>query len=226
MGSAQTKRIRPRADAAFEDAVRRLREAYDKEEGLVAFLDEVLPEMDRLKSVSQEMAMLGRIGLVSEQSTEYLAGRPGQVVELRELEGRSVAVLAEQAVAAKARRRLYDEPMLSGVSVSELLGSKSRNPRQYANDLRKKGDLLGLRDRNRYVYPSFQFDVARHRIVPGVAEVNRLLGAATDPWGVASWWLSPHGGLEGGTRPADLLESPDGAAAVLRLARIELEPVG
>jgi hypothetical protein len=33
--------------------------------------------------------------------------------------------------------------------------------------------------------------------------VNRLLGADRDPWGVTSWWVSPHAWL--GSPPADLL---------------------
>jgi len=51
--------------------------------------------------------------------------------------------------------------------------------------------------------PSFQFTgTGRPRAV--VLRINTLLGAAEDPWGVASWWLRPSGSL--GAAPAELLD--------------------
>lgn len=35
------------------------------------------------------------------------------------------------------------------------------------------------------------------RVHPVVATVNRALNAVGDPWGVASWWISPTPGLDG-----------------------------
>ncbi len=69
---------------------------------------------------------------------------------------------------------------------------------------RRRGELLGLPVRNRYLFPSFQFDFERQRIFPTVVDVNRLLGAADDPWGVASWWFSTDSWLKS-ARPADLV---------------------
>jgi hypothetical protein len=57
--------------------------------------------------------------------------------------------------------------------------------------------------------PAFQFDRERPAVKPLVAEINAKLGAATDPWGTASWWFTPSGYLGG--RPVDLLSSPDAA---------------
>ncbi len=37
--------------------------------------------------------------------------------------------------------------------------------------------------------------------------MNKLLSAATDPWGVASWWISPHGRIE--AAPMSLLGTAD-----------------
>ena len=42
--------------------------------------------------------------------------------------------------------------------------------------------------------------------------MNELLGAAADPWGVASWWLTPSTRLPKGQTPADLAADPDPAA--------------
>ncbi|MFG2784418.1 DUF3168 domain-containing protein [Streptomyces prunicolor] len=50
--------------------------------------------------------------------------------------------------------------------------------------------------------PAFQFDgTGRPREV--VVAVNRMLGAAEDPWGVADWWLGPNPWLA--ATPAALL---------------------
>lgn len=50
--------------------------------------------------------------------------------------------------------------------------------------------------------PAFQFG-ADGRPVPVVLTVNELLGASTDPWGVADWWLGENAWLE--AVPADLI---------------------
>ncbi|WP_158307403.1 hypothetical protein [Hoyosella subflava] len=39
-----------------------------------------------------------------------------------------------------------------------------------------------------------------------MAHANQLIGAASDPWGAASWWLTPAEPLDGAT-PLTLLES-------------------
>ena len=52
--------------------------------------------------------------------------------------------------------------------------------------------------------PGFQFDAETAKVRPLVAEINHLLDARHDPWGVGSWWLSPSGWLPNGQSPADL----------------------
>jgi len=54
------------------------------------------------------------------------------------------------------------------------------------------------RDRLRLV-PAFQF--RNGRVLEAVRTVNVYLDAEDDPWGVASWWLTPHAGLH--AIPAD-----------------------
>jgi hypothetical protein len=67
--------------------------------------------------------------------------------------------------------------------------------------------------------PAFQFDSAR-RPRPVVLEVNALLDAEHDPWGVADWWLGLNASL--GAAPADLLGG-DGDDRVRAAARALLE---
>lgn len=50
--------------------------------------------------------------------------------------------------------------------------------------------------------PAFQFEAGTMPWAV-VLEVNSVLGAGTDPWGAADWWLSPHSWW--GTPPFELL---------------------
>ncbi|HET7327020.1 MAG TPA: hypothetical protein VFJ14_06995, partial [Nocardioidaceae bacterium] len=78
------------------------------------------------------------------------------------------------------------------------------NGREAASRLRLSSRLVGIKQGNRYLYPAFQFDLAQRQVPPAVAEVNKLLDAAGDPWGVASWWISDSPRL-GGRAPRDLI---------------------
>jgi hypothetical protein len=79
--------------------------------------------------------------------------------------------------------------------------------------LRRRGvdpDMPGLirlpRPDGRVSLPAFQFTSAG-KPKPLVLRINELLGADTDPWGVADWWLCPNIWLTG--TPADLLGALD-----------------
>jgi hypothetical protein len=74
--------------------------------------------------------------------------------------------------------------------------------------------LVLERDGNAYA-PAFQFD-AEGRLLESAAVVNQILGAGGDPWGAASWWLTPHATLRG--IPADLLRFGDPADVVTAAA--------
>lgn len=134
-------------------------------------------------------------------------------------------LVARARIAGEAKRALVThDALLTAAQVSELLGSRSDNPRQYANRLRLAGELLAIPHANKYVYPAFQFDVRRKRVHPEIAMVGGLLGAAADPWGVLSWWQTPNARI-GDRRPRDLLGTA--LARQLRsLAEAVVEPVG
>ena len=73
--------------------------------------------------------------------------------------------------------------------------------------------------------PEFQFDAAtRTRLLPIVADINAMLGADSDPWAVASWWITPDSYL-GGKAPADLVEDVGQRRALRMAARRELAPI-
>ncbi|MER7585253.1 hypothetical protein [Kitasatospora sp. NPDC097691] len=81
-------------------------------------------------------------------------------------------------VLGEVRRRLLAAPALSAARVRELGGSPDAP------------DLLRLTGAGGEVrLPAFQFaEAATPRLV--VLDVNALLGADRDPWGVTDWWLS------------------------------------
>jgi hypothetical protein len=107
-------------------------------------------------------------------------------------------------IRAEARERVLSQPMLSGTELWALLSRRARRDRI---KLERSGALLVLsRDRAK-VYPAFQIDREHGRIYPEVERVNKLFSAARDPWGVASWWISPHGRI--GAAPMSLLGTAD-----------------
>lgn len=133
-------------------------------------------------------------------------------------------VLRIGRVRGQAEAAILDTPMLTAAEVGRVLGSKSKNPREFARGLRERGDVVALRSGNRFLFPAFQFCEARHEVWPVAAEVNRALGAVDDPWGTASFWLTRDGHL--GARPADLVGIESRTGDVRKAAAREMAPVG
>lgn len=130
--------------------------------------------------------------------------------------GRSDTALASLRIAARAAldvraadARLLAAPMVAWADVRVPPADRDALVR-----LRSRDGADGA--------PAFQFDAAGNP-VPVVLEINRLLDAAGDPWGVADWWLCGNAWLDGGM-PAELLgDVPD--ADLLAAARAELAVV-
>lgn len=208
-----------RRASRYEAAVRRLGEIEpggDLSAEFVRRIGAVLDEVPDLTAYRWELVLAMESVLGAPSAAGAMAGGPAKVV---------AEVARENVVRAAARRRVLDEPAMEADSVARALGSRSVNLSQYANLRRRRGELLGLRVVNRYLFPAFQIDTARRRVLPVAVAVNRLLGAAQDPWGVASWWFSDNARL-GGVRPADLAADECRAEDVLRAARAVVAPVG
>lgn len=106
-------------------------------------------------------------------------------------------------------RRIGEEfGLYSSVRVSELLGSRSAN-RTIASDMRARGELLGVKRRNAYVYPGFQFDGRTGDVLPWVARLIAL-GRESDrnSADVIMWMMSPTTYFEG-DRPVDHVAKTD-----------------
>jgi hypothetical protein len=102
------------------------------------------------------------------------------------------------ALARGVRRRLLDAPARGA---DRLTTGAARDP--------LRAGLIRLTDHGGGArYPEFQFDPDTGEPRPVVQEINRLLLADEDPWGVADWWLGGNVWLRGA--PADLLgDVPD-----------------
>lgn len=150
---------------------------------------------------------------------EELAGEPRWVFDPERLADSS---LKQVRIAAEAVAAIWDEELLPSSEAARRLGAKASN-REKINAYRRRSMLLGLPRGQRYLYPAFQIDAARQEICPEVQEVNRLLGAAADPWGVASWWVSVNGRL--GARPLDLVGTEQ-SSGLVEAAKSAVELLG
>lgn len=198
-------------------------EGMDENE-LVAVLTRVIRSHPRLERFRDELLTVLQTALVRDDVAQAIAGEPRRVVTEDDVMTAD-ELLAEARVAGEAHRTVLGEDMLDAAAVSKALGSRSTNLRQYANDRRRRGDLIGVPHRNQYLYPAFQIDRDAHRVDPVVQRVNRLLGADEDPWGVASWWLSPSGRLRG-RPPRDCLDAPELRERLPEIAEALVEPLG
>lgn len=217
-----TAAARKRRTDPLTEAVRALERAEpgrERAEALLDVMSEVSSSEPDLRRFRFSLLASLRSALAAGRVAEELAGSPRMLVEGIELPGFGPADIAREAtVRGLARARVFDEEMFTASAVSTLLGSRSQNPRQYANKLRSRSEIVGVPHQNQYLYPAFQFDAEHHRIRPGAARVNTILRAAEDPWGVASWWISPNGSLHG-RAPKELLTEPDGETILVESAR-------
>ncbi len=186
------------------------------EEEFVRKIGAVLDELPHLAPYRWELVLAMESALNAQDAVAAMSGGPTEVLTL---------IHRENVVRAGARNKVLDEPMLEAEGVADVLGSRSVNRKQSASRNRRGGALLGVPVANRYLFPAFQFDVAHQRIHPTAVEVNRLLGAADDPWGVASWWVSPNARLKG-RRPADALAEKGCDDEVFGAARAVIAPIG
>jgi hypothetical protein len=136
-------------------------------------------------------------------------------------------VLSPDDAAARGRRGVPDRSAARPPELRDfdrlVQGRLLSVPWVSPDELRRRGvdpdgdGLIRLSGPERGVQlPAFQFSSGTGQPWPAAEAVNRLLGAAADPWGVTCWWVDPHAGL-GGDPPADLL-GRDQDEALFRMA--------
>ena len=107
---------------------------------------------------------------------------------------------AQSRLRTEARAAILAEPMFAEKDAAAVLGIDQPGA---VESLRVSSLLLAIPSDGGYLYPRFQFDTQRRAIHNTASEVNQLLEANKDPWGVAGWWLYSNDRV--GARPADLL---------------------
>jgi putative intracellular protease/amidase len=214
------------SETAGAELVMRLRGHLTRNEAdrqaLVALIEEMVAADAMLAQTAPSVGALLRSAIAGEHVTATFVGS----VRVDDLEDASTPddVLRVARVRGQAEAAVLAEPMFDSAAVAQAMGSQATNAREFARQLRQQPGVLALALRNRFVFPAFQFDVARRRLWPVSREINQELGAADDPWGVAGFWFTIDPRL--GTRPADLVgheeRTDDLRAAVAR----ELAPIG
>ena len=110
--------------------------------------------------------------------------------------------------------------LLTSSQVAALLGANPSN-RKLVSRRRAARQLAGVVRRNAVLYPGFQFDRTRARVLPVMEELIRLADA--NGWreeDLLLWLCSPTTSFDGEDRPVDHLDDPD---AVVAAAKDELE---
>lgn len=184
---------RPAAHRASDDVIRRVREALLKEAGVDLSPDEVA----RVVDLAQEQSALDDLGGAMARMPQSVSPATARAAQATENSWKAIA---------------SEFGLLSSTEVAGILGSSSSKTamRSLANDMRTAGRLLAVRRLNRYLYPAFQFDRARGRVLPVVAPLLKL--ARDRSWNeedVVLWMVSPTTYLEEGSRPVDHIEDVD-----------------
>ena len=104
---------------------------------------------------------------------------------------REATVRDRAALWAAARSAILDHPMLTATAAAAALATEPAT----LDGMIQSGALLALPVGSRDPLPGVSNRLPGHRFHPMVAEINQILEAAVDPWGVAGWWLSPNGRL-------------------------------
>lgn len=204
---------------------------YDAHYVVARLLIDCFPEPETLLDVAasvaaQHSALQGRehdlrswLAIMAHQDelTHQIAGKPRDVIDAAGLVEMAQAKIRGEAIAA-----IWRVPMLEPKDAAVALGAKPTN-RERVRQHRERSWLVGLpRDRG-YMYPAFQFDLLRREVFSEVRYVNELLGAANDPWGVASWWISKNARIDAAPMEFVGTDRSDDLRAV---AAGLLEPIG
>lgn len=105
------------------------------------------------------------------------------------------------------RRIEHEFGLLTAPEVADLLGSQSSNRNAYAADRRKKGQLLGVRRRNAYLYPGFQFvGTSVHPLIPELIKVANQHDVELED---LAQWLCLQTRQLAGDRPVDHFDEPE-----------------
>lgn len=97
---------------------------------------------------------------------------------------------------------------LRSSEVGAILSPTGTPSRSVAQRRRDAGEIIGLptgsSEQPTYLYPAFQFDQSRHKVIDLVRYANKKLDTKGDPYGALSWWLNETEVLDGISPLGDL----------------------
>jgi hypothetical protein len=183
--------------------------------GIPAAVDDVVGAVADLSAASltgAERLALAQLLLASvSASDEVLRSSPDSGSGDMTGDGSTIAADEKTHAGTGARESILDSVVcFDSTEVARILAPTSKATRSVAQKRRKAGELIGLPigARPNYRYPAFQLDAERHKIHDVVRHANRRLHVEKDPYGAASWWLTPTELLDG-TSPLEDLEAGD-----------------
>ena len=138
-------------------------------------------------------------------TVQSIAALGNAAAALRVLPGPATARAVIQT--EHAWREMEEEfGLLDASQLGRLAGSRAKVARSWASQKHRDRQILGVRRRNRFVYPGFQLD-SLGAIKPAIPAVLATFDHArwTEEHG-ALWFVSANGWL-GGRRPVDVLDS-------------------
>lgn len=113
-------------------------------------------------------------------------------------------------------RRIEVDGLLTGGEVAKILQLKPSNIVTITR-YRETGQLIGVRRRGRHMYPSFQFDLASHQVLPVIRPLIEIASEYDYSHVDLLFWLyNETTYFEDERRPVDHLEPAD---ALLEVAR-------
>ncbi|MDI9913771.1 hypothetical protein [Rhodococcus sp. IEGM 1379] len=164
-----------------------------------------LSDQDLVVLLAEEFSRRPNLRPVRDDVTALLAMGPALALQHESaVANPAAAAVARTRIVASALNSIVEEhEMLDSTAVSRVLG-KSATSRNTASRLTSTGTVIALPASGQKLYPAFQFDSTHQKVRPIVAQINRILGAKDDPWGVASWWLNPTTFADDPRSPAEL----------------------
>ena len=168
----------------LEALISELAELPDRE--FVEAIQGALETRGGLADAADEVAVVVRLAMHKQEVLVTLAW------PARRITSGASDMLESTIVEAKAMSTVLSAEMFDSKAVSKVLGATSSNTRDAASARRARSELVGIPSGTRFLYPAFQLDLRAQRVFPVVAAINRYFEASNDPWGVASWWVTPH----------------------------------
>ena len=167
-------------------------------------------------AATYEARVLDRVRSTLEEHLERLLSAGSPLPDPDELADAMTAAIPDSSEASEYERLCG--PFYSSTGVMRLLGIRTK---QALDDRRRRGTILAARTADRvWVYPAFQFDVARRRVKSDLVPVIGAL-KSVPRWGALLWLVTPQPSL-GDRSPVDAA-SGDGAEHVVNLAQVHAD---